>query len=242
MVQCSWKRGCDMLDNKICILIIDDEKRMAQGLEMFFASKGYEVMTAFDGQEGLDIYYAHNAKIDLILLDVMMPIMTGIEVLKELRDNQDLVPVIMLTAKSEEYDQLEGFNLGADDYVCKPFLPSLLQARIDSVLKRSLKGVREDKMIGNVTISQVKSCVYVGEVDIELTRREFELIQYLELNKGMALSREQILNGVWGYDFDGDIRTVDTHIKQLRIKLGEQATLIKTVHRVGYMMEDKNEN
>lgn len=230
-----------MKDNKLCILIVDDEKRMAQGLADFFKSKGFEIYMAYDGQEGLDIYYANNAQIDMILMDVMMPIMTGFEALKDIRDNKDDVPVIMLTAKSAEYDQLEGFSTGADDYVCKPFLPSVLQARMETILKRANKDTDNEIKIGNVIVSVAKSNIIVDDVTVELTRREFELIHYLAMNQGIALSREQILTAVWGYDFEGDIRTVDTHIKQLRVKLGSHA-MIRTIHRVGYILEDLNEN
>lgn len=231
-----------MIKNKLCILIVDDEKRMAQGLQLFFQSKGYEVLIAGDGEEGLDIYYANNAKIDMILLDNMMPKITGTEVLRELRENEDLVPVILLTAKTTEYDQLEGYELGADDYVCKPFLPSVLQAKVESILKRSNIGVTVKKTVGTLCLSQEKLSVFIKGAEVELTKREFDLLDYLIINKGIALTREQILNGVWGYDFYGDIRTVDTHVKQLRIKLGDEARVIKTVHRVGYMLEELSEN
>ncbi len=231
-----------MKDNKLCILIVDDEIRMAEGLADSFRAKGYIVYLAHDGEEGVETYYANNADIDIILMDVMMPVMNGFQAVKELRNSGEEVPVIMLTAKSADYDQLEGFGVGADDYVCKPFLPSLLEARIESILKRVNKNLDKDLLIGEVTISTSKGRVSVGDESIDLTRREYDLLHYLALNKGISLSREQILTGVWGYDFEGDIRTVDTHIKQLRIKLGERAHLIRTVHRVGYVMEDIDEN
>lgn len=231
-----------MKDKKLCILIVDDEKRMAEGLADFFRGKEYEVLLAYDGLQGVEAYYANNAEIDMILMDVMMPVMNGFDALKELREGGNDVPVIMLTAKSTDCDQLEGFGIGADDYVCKPFLPSLLLARMESVFKRVNKDINKDIEVGNVIISTGKGKVSIGNNVLELTRREFDLIHYLALNKGISLTREKLLTGVWGYDFEGDIRTVDTHIKQLRIKLGDDSRIIRTVHRVGYVMEDLNEN
>lgn len=231
-----------MKDNKLCILIVDDEKRMAEGLADSFRAKGYMVLMAHDGEEGVETYYANNSDIDIILMDVMMPVMNGFQAVKELRGNGEEVPVIMLTAKSESYDQLEGFGVGADDYVCKPFLPSILEARIESILKRVNKNIDKDLVIGKVVISTSKGRISVDGIPLELTRREYDLLHYLVLNQGISLTREQILTGVWGYDYEGDIRTVDTHIKQLRIKLANEAHLIRTVHRVGYIMEDLNEN
>lgn len=231
-----------MKDKKLCVLIVDDEKRMAEGLGDFFRGKGYEVLLASNGAQGVDTYFANNAEIDMILMDVMMPVMNGIEAIREIRRSGDEVPVIMLTAKSTEHDQLEGFGVGADDYVCKPFLPSVLLARMESVFKRVNKDIDKDMVVGKVTIATGRGKVSVGDEQVELTRREYDLIHYLVRNKGISLSREQILTGVWGYDFEGDIRTVDTHIKQLRIKLGEEARIIRTVHRVGYVMEDLDEN
>ncbi|MFI3142043.1 MAG: response regulator transcription factor [Clostridia bacterium] len=226
-----------MVDEKICILIIDDEKRMTRVIKDFLKAKGFCVFEAFDGQAGLEVYYENNSKIDLILLDVLMPIMDGFEVLHELRDNEDSVPVIMLTAKTQEYDQLQGFESGADDYICKPFSTSILLARIQNLLKRLNIGADKEFSVAGVKISYNIRSLNVGEQEYDLTPREFDLLDYMVINKGISLSREQLLNNVWGYNFDGDIRTVDTHIKQLRGKLGDCSTCIKTVHRIGYVLE-----
>ncbi len=226
-----------MFDEKICILVVDDEKRMTRVIKDFLKSKDFYVLEAFDGESGLEVYYENNSRIDLILLDVLMPIMDGFEVLKELRDNEDSVPVIMLTAKTQEYDQLQGFELGADDYICKPFSTSILLARIQSLLKRLNIGTDKEFSVGGVKISYNVRSIKVDGEDIDLTPREFDLIDYMVINKGISLSREQLLNNVWGYNFDGDIRTVDTHIKQLRGKLGNYSACIKTVHRIGYVLE-----
>lgn len=228
-----------MIDNKFCVLIVDDEVRMTRALKDFYKSKKYSVLIANNGEEALDVYYANNEKIDVILLDVMMPIMDGMEVLQELRENGDDVPVIMLTAKSQEEDELEGFNNGAYDYVTKPFLPSVLFARTENVLKRANKFIDESITIGDLNINIPNHTVIACGKNIDLTKREFDLLNYLVLNKNIVLSREKILNAVWGYEFDGDIRTVDTHIKQLRLKLVDIAYMIRTVHRVGYIFEFK---
>lgn len=226
-----------MIGEKFCILLVDDEKRMTRVIKDFLVSKDFHVIQAYDGQQALDTYYENNSKIDLILLDVLMPIMDGFEVLKELRDNDDDIPVIMLTAKAEEYDQLQGFEIGADDYICKPFSTSILLARIQSIFKRFNVSTDKEFEVGETKIYYNIRTITINEKEIDLTPREYELLDYLVLNKGISLTREQLLNNVWGYNFEGDIRTVDTHIKQLRSKLGEYSSCIKTVHRVGYVME-----
>lgn len=226
-----------MINDKLCILLVDDEKRMTRVIKDFLVSKNYHVLLANDGQEALDVYYENNSKIDLILLDVLMPIMDGFEVLKEIRDNNDTVPVIMLTAKVQEYDQLQGFELGADDYICKPFSTSILLARIQSIFKRYNIGADKEFEVDNKKIYYNVRVLTIDAVEIDLTPREYELLDYLVLNKGLPLTREQLLTNVWGYNFEGDIRTVDTHIKQLRGKLGDYSSCIKTVHRVGYVLE-----
>ena len=228
-----------MYNNKLCILVADDEIRITKALKDFFRANGYHVLEASDGGKATDIFYDNNTKIDLILLDVMMPVMDGYAVLKEIRETS-LTPIIMLTAKGEEYDQIKGFQYGADDYITKPFSPSLLLARVEAVLKRSGKSASDDIISGGLRMNIMKRTVIIDDEQIDMTPKEFDLLHYLILNKSMALSREQILNAVWGYDFEGDVRTVDTHVKQLRGKMGENAALIKTVHKVGYQFSEQN--
>lgn len=226
-----------MIGRKCCILIIDDEQRMTKALGDFFTAKGFHVMTAFDGQAGLNTYYANNEKIDLILLDVMMPIMDGFEVLQDLKEHRQDVPVIMLTAKGEEYDQIEGFARGAYDYITKPFSTTILYAKVENLLKLINKNTAEVITIGEIKINMQTHAIFNGDKWVELSGREFDLICYLVNNKNIVLSREKILNGVWGYRYDGDSRTVDTHIKQLRSKLGRNSRCIKTLYSVGYVFE-----
>lgn len=226
-----------MIDNRYCVLLVDDEVRMTRALRDFFRSKDYNVLIANNGKEALDVYYSNNEKIDIILLDVMMPIMDGIEVLAELNTHGAEVPVIMLTAKSEESDELEGFSAGAYDYITKPFLPSVLFARVENILKRINKKVDDNIHISGITLDINNYALIIDERKVDLKKREFDLLYYLILNKNIVLTRDKILTSVWGYGFDGDARTVDTHIKQLRIKLMDKANLIKTVHRVGYVFE-----
>lgn len=234
-----------MFDEKRCILVVDDDKKIVRGISDLLKASGYEVLTANDGEEAFDCHYENSTKIDLILLDVMMPKVDGYEVLEELRNQQCFVPIILLTAKSEEYDQLKGFKLGADDYIPKPFSPSLLLARIEAVLKRLGKNSDSEILLGELECNLGKrQCKLSGKI-LELTKREFDLLHFFLLNNGIIFSRDQILIQVWGYDFEGDSRTVDTHIKQLRTKLGEFSTYIKTIHRVGYKFEvelDENED
>lgn len=226
-----------MVSGKICILVVDDDARMVRGISDSLKFAGYEVMNAGNGEEALNVFYANTEKIDLILLDVMMPVFDGYHVLYTLRNEQHMTPVIMLTAKDEEYDQLKGFRMGADDYIGKPFSISLLLARIEAVMKRSGKLILEDLILGGVAINVSKRTCSNDGVPMELTKREFELMHFFLLHPSLIFTREHLLNQVWGYDFEGDSRTVDTHIKQLRIKLGDKSTYIKTVHRVGYKFE-----
>lgn len=230
-----------MYNNKRCVLIVDDEQKMVKALSDLLISKGYTVLKAFDGIDALTLYYENNKQIDIILLDVMLPLKNGFDVLKALREYGDTVPVIMLTARGEEYDELNGFSNGADDYITKPFSSSLLLARIESVLKRS--GIGDDSVIkeNGIEINIAKHNVTSDGIAVELTPREFDLLHYLVINKNISLSREKILSSVWGYEYDGDIRTVDTHIKQLRIKLPAKADFIQTIHRIGYRFEVLNE-
>ncbi len=225
-----------MLKGKRLVLVCDDEPKMLRAIKDFLQMRDFAVITAENGEEALEIYYENNQNIDLVLLDVMMPNVDGLEVLENLRLNGSLVPVIMLTARGEEYDQLKGFSLGADDYITKPFSPSLLIARIDSVLKRVGKAEETEISVGAITLNlQNRNCT-INDANVPLKKREFELLYYLMLNQNLVFSREQLLSSVWGYEFEGDIRTVDTHVKQLRMKLGD-LKYIRTIHGVGYKFE-----
>lgn len=226
-----------MIDNKRCILIADDEPKMVRALRDFFRANGFCVLEAKNGIEAFDVFCAHTNEIDIILLDVMMPEQDGLTTLKEIRDASSLIPVILLTAKGEEYDQLSGFSSGADDYITKPFSPSLLMARVEAVLRRFGKDAQKDIVAGELTVNAMTRTVYLSGKELDLTRREYDLLYYLIVNRSLTFSREQLLNNVWGYDFEGGYRTVDTHIRQLRNKLGICADYIKTVHCVGYQFE-----
>lgn len=218
------------------IFIVDDESRIRRMLTDFLNGNGYETIEGIDGRDALEVFYANNTEIDLILLDVMMPEKNGYQVLKEIREISN-VPVIMLTARSEEEDQLICFKGGADDFVAKPFSPSLLLAHIEAVLKRCI-GQRERPIeAGAVKVDTEKMEVKAGEEIIELTPKEYDLLLYFLQNENVVLTRETILDAVWSFDYMGDIRTVDTHVKQLRFKLGIWSRYIKTVHGVGYKLE-----
>lgn len=221
----------------IKILVVDDESRMRKLVRDFLVKKGYEVLEAADGEEALDLFYA-DTKIALIILDVMMPKMNGWEVCKEIRQTSK-VPIIMLTAKCDESDELIGFELGVDEYVTKPFSPKILVARAEAILRRTNVIGQEavTKESGGIILDKTAHQVSVDGVEIELSFKEFELLDYFMENKGIALSREKILNGVWGYDYFGDARTVDTHVKKLRSKLGDKGNYIKTVWGMGYKYE-----
>lgn len=216
------------------ILIAEDEGRIRRMLKDFLNSCNYKVIEAEDGKKALEMYYSNASKIDLILLDVMMPNKDGFEVLTEIRETS-AIPVIMLTAKSQEYDQLFGFKHGADDYITKPFSPVILLAHVEAVLKRCRNAAEEMICIGNITIDKVGMIVKVDQKRIVLTPKEYDLLIYMVSNLDIVLSREQILNKVWNYDYLGDSRTVDTHIKQLRSKIGNQ--YIQTIHGRGYRFE-----
>ena len=202
----------------------------------FLTRKNYEVIEAADGEEAIDIFYA-DKNISLIILDVMMPKMTGWEVCKEIRKNSK-IPIIMLTAKAEERDELEGFELGVDEYISKPFSPKILTARVDAILRRSnLIDSSENVNIGGIHIDKAAHIVKIDDEEIDLSFKEFELLTYFVENKGLALSREKILNNVWNYDYFGDARTIDTHVKKLRKKMGEKGDTIKTIWGMGYKFE-----
>lgn len=218
------------------ILVIDDESRMRKLVRDFLTKKGYEVLEAANGEEAMEIFY-EDKDIDLLILDVMMPKMDGWEVCREVRKTSR-VPIIMLTAKADERDELLGFELGVDEYVTKPFSPKILVARVEAILRRS--NVNTDDGIirtGDITMNKNAHEVFVGNQPIELSFKEFELLAYFIENQGIALSRERILNNVWNYDYFGDARTIDTHVKKLRNKLGERGGYIKTIWGMGYKFE-----
>ncbi len=218
------------------ILVVDDESRMRKLVKDFLVKDGYTVLEAGDGQEALDVFYA-NSDTDLIVLDVMMPKLDGWEVCKEIRSNSK-VPIIMLTAKSEERDELLGFNLGVDEYISKPFSPKILVARIAAILRRTSSDGEDEKIeLGGIVVDKSAHTVTVDGVEVELSYKEFELLTFFMANKGIALSREKILNNVWDYDYFGDARTIDTHVKKLRSKLGEKGNLISTIWGMGYKFD-----
>lgn len=227
-----------MKSTKECILICEDEARIRRMLKDYLTLKGYYVLEAGDGEEALTCFYENNQIIDLILLDVMMPKVDGYEVLKEIRTMSE-VAVIMLTAKDSEQDQVEGFKIGVDDYITKPFSNSVLLGHIEAVLRRSSIGNGKGKQtkVGKLIIDSENKRVFLNEEDISLTAKEYSLLMYFVDNINVVVLRENIINQVWGYNYVGDTRTVDTHIKQLRGKLTSECQYIKTVHGFGYRFE-----
>ena len=217
--------------DELKILVVDDESRMRKLVKDFLVKKQYKVLEAGDGEEAIEVFFG-NKDISLIILDVMMPKMDGWEVCKEIRKFSK-VPIIMLTAKSEENDELKGFELGVDEYISKPFSPKILVARVDAILRRANMTIEA----GDIKIDKAAHIVKVKDKEIELSFKEFELLTYFIENKGIALSRENILNNVWNYDYFGDARTIDTHVKKLRSKLGDCGDYIKTVWGMGYKFE-----
>ena len=217
------------------ILVVDDEARMRKLVKDFLTIKGYQVIEAGDGEEAVEIFFQQK-DIALILLDVMMPKMDGWEVLKTIRLHSK-VPIIMLTARGEEWDELQGFDLGVDEYISKPFSPKILVARVEAILRRSNHVVGEVMNVGGIEINKAAHQVTIDGKPIELSYKEFELLTYFVENQGIALSREKILNNVWNYDYFGDARTIDTHVKKLRSKLGEKGDYIKTIWGMGYKFE-----
>ncbi len=217
------------------ILVVDDEARMRKLVKDFLVNKGFSVIEAADGEEAVDIFFAQK-DIALVILDVMMPKMDGWEVLKTIRKYSQ-VPVIMLTARGEERDELQGFALGVDEYISKPFSPKILVARVDAILRRSNAAASEVLDVGGIRIDKAAHQVTIDGKEIELSYKEFELLTYFVENQGIALSREKILNNVWNYDYFGDARTIDTHVKKLRSKLGAKGEFIKTIWGMGYKFE-----
>jgi DNA-binding response OmpR family regulator len=221
------------------ILVVDDESRMRKLVKDFLAKDGYIVLEAEDGQKALDMFY-DDKDIALIILDVMMPKRDGWEVCREIRTTSK-VPIIMLTAKAEERDELLGFELGVDEYIAKPFSPKILAARVSAILRRTGQASNNQIMeINGIVVNKVAHSVQVDGVEIELSYKEFELLSYFFENKGVALSREKILNNVWNYDYFGDARTIDTHVKKLRGKLGEKGDMIKTIWGMGYKFDESD--
>ena len=222
--------------NELKILVVDDESRMRKLVKDFLTRAGYQVLEAQDGEEAVDTFYSTKG-INLLVLDVMMPKMDGWEVVKEIR-KVSKVPIIMLTAKDQEQDELLGFELGVDEYISKPFSPKILVARVNAILRRTLGAVGNDSLeAGGITIDKSAHIVKIDGTPVELSYKEFELLTYFIENQGIALSREKILNNVWNYDYFGDARTIDTHVKKLRSKLGDKGEYIKTIWGMGYKFE-----
>jgi len=221
--------------NGLKILVVDDEARMRKLVKDFLANKGFYVEEAGDGEEAVDKFFAQK-DIALVLLDVMMPKMDGWEVLKTIRKYSQ-VPVIMLTARSEERDELQGFSLGVDEYISKPFSPKILVARVEAILRRSNASGGDALSVGGILIDKAAHQVTIDGKEVELSFKEFELLSYFVEKQGIALSREKILNNVWNYDYFGDARTIDTHVKKLRSKMGDKGDYIKTIWGMGYKFE-----
>ncbi len=223
--------------DRLKILVVDDEDRMRKLVSDFLVRNNYEVLEAADGEQALDIFYREK-DIALMILDVMMPKLDGWQVCREVRTTSR-VPIIMLTARGDEQDELQGFNLGVDEYIAKPFSPKILVARVGAILRRSGQ-MDKDETISFAGISLDKGAhrVTIDGGEVELSYKEFELLAYFLENRGLALSREKILNNVWNYDYFGDARTIDTHVKKLRSKLGSKGDLIKTVWGIGYKLSE----
>lgn len=225
-----------MINNSI--LIVDDEARMRKLIKDFLVAKGFSILEAEDGEKALEMFEENKNKISLILLDVMMPKLDGWSVLRQIRQ-ESKVPIIMLTARGEEQDELFGFELGVDEYISKPFSPKILVARVEAILKRSNQDIKQVKEYGGIEIDKEGRTVKVDGKVIELSLREYELLTYLVENQNIALSRDKILNNVWNYDYYGDSRTIDSHIKKIRHKLGKKGKYIQTMRGIGYKFEVK---
>ena len=220
---------------RIRVMAVDDESRMRKLVKDFLQHKNYEVLEAENGEEAVDLFFQEK-NIALIILDVMMPKMDGWQVCREIRQYSK-VPIIMLTAKSDERDELQGFELGVDEYISKPFSPKILVARVEAILRRTNGDAQEVIEVGGIRLDKGAHQVIVDGRSIELSFKEFELLSYFIANQGVALSRERILNNVWNYDYFGDARTIDTHVKKLRSKMGEKGEYIKTIWGMGYKFE-----
>ena len=231
-------KGMRIIMNDITVLIVDDEARMRKLIKDFLVKKNYKTLEAEDGEKAIEIFEENKDKIAIILLDIMMPKVDGWTVLRKIRQ-ESKVPVIMLTARGEEQDELFGFELGVDEYISKPFSPKILVARIEAILKRTNSKQEEKKDFDGIVIDDVGRTVTVDGKPIELSLREYELLKYLLDNEKVALSRDKILNNVWNYDYYGDSRTIDSHIKKIRHKLGKKGKYIKTIRGIGYKFEIK---
>lgn len=220
------------------ILVVDDESRMRKLVKDFLIRDGYSVLEAGDGGEALDIFFEMQSEIALVILDVMMPKLDGWQVCREIRQYSK-VPIIMLTARTDERDELQGFDLGVDEYIGKPFSPKILVARVEAILRRTNQFQKEENIrAGGIDLDMAAHQVTIDGKPIELSYKEFELLHFFMKNEGLALSREKILNEVWNYDYFGDARTIDTHVKKLRSKMGDKGDLIKTIWGLGYKFEE----
>jgi len=221
--------------NDLKILVVDDESRMRKLVKDFLNRAGFQVLEAGDGEEAVDVFFSTKG-IDLLVLDVMMPRMDGWEVVREIRKVSE-VPIIMLTAKDQENDELQGFDLGVDEYISKPFSPKILVARIEAILRRTRQQDGEVLKAGGIVLDEAAHMVTIDDKSIDLSFKEFELLSYFMKNEGRALTRENILNQVWNYDYFGDARTIDTHVKKLRNKMGSKGAYIRTIWGMGYKFE-----
>ena len=221
------------------MLLVDDEWRMRKLVRDFLVKNNYEVLEAGDGEEAMEVFFAQK-DISLVVLDVMMPKMDGWQVCREIRAYSK-VPIIMLTARADERDELQGFQLGVDEYIAKPFSPKILVARIEAILRRTNQAAREEVLsCGGISLDKAAHQVMIDGESVELSFKEFELLAYFMENKGIVLSREKILNHVWNYDYFGDARTIDTHVKKLRSKMGKKGELIRTIWGMGYKLDEEN--
>ena len=223
----------------LTVLIVDDEARMRKLIKDFLVQKDFNILEAEDGEKALKVYNENKNKINLILLDVMMPKLDGWSVLRQIRQENSTLPIVMLTARGEEQDELFGFELGVDEYIAKPFSPKILVARVEAILKRTVPKEKETKDYDGIVIDDEGRTVSVDGKPIELSFREYELLKYLLDNENIALSRDKILNTVWNYDYYGDSRTIDSHIKKIRHKLGKKGKHIQTIRGIGYKFEIK---
>ena len=223
----------------LTILVVDDEVRMRKLIKDFLVKKEYNILEAEDGESALNIYKENKSKIALILLDVMMPKLDGWSVLRQIRQENENIPIVMLTARSEEQDELFGFELGATEYITKPFSPKILVARVEAILKRSFPSKKQEISCDGIVINNEARTVDVDGKLVEMSFREYELLKYLMENQNIALSRDKILNTVWNYDYYGDSRTIDSHIKKIRHKLGKKGRHIQTIRGIGYKFEVK---
>ena len=223
----------------LTVLVVDDEARMRKLIKDFLVQKDFNILEAEDGEKALKVYNENKSKINLILLDVMMPKLDGWSVLRQIRQENKALPIIMLTARSEEQDELFGFELGVDEYIAKPFSPKILVARVEAILKRTTSEIKEIKDYDGIVIDNEGRTVTVDGKLVELSFREYELLKYLLENGNIALSRDKILNTVWNYDYYGDSRTIDSHIKKIRHKLGKKGKHIQTIRGIGYKFEIK---